>query len=717
VKKMPSILACADLRKATPWLTLLALMVLIFSIRLMILNRYEAPPSGDLPGDLAVLDACISDDPVHPEYKFQRPPIPFFLVLFPLIKMFPVFLALKIYDALLPTLVALPFFLVCKEAVRSDKAALISTALFTFTADYNEIVGWGGARDALGIFFMLFSLHYLIKVLKYKKKLYAVTSGILLSLTVGTHHLTAVYYAFVLMAILGIAILAKLPAKHLFSSTVIGAMLSLPYSYTYLYMLQNRINTGLNNDFLEFLKLELEYVSINLPRALLFRDVLTYISIYSLSVIGFVLMTRLYKRREINVVVISLLVALVPLFFLLPIRGKPHLAYYLLIPAFLLSAFSLDKALCVFRKMGLSGRLMLGTLLFIIISIQVCGAYRRLVDAVDWYQVLDNDSIEALDWISKNTPKGSTLLACDENLNVWIEGYARRRALGGPKPLGYYVVAPEHEKALISNIICLGNYVMENGYIMVVDEFPHGYYTPGIFMRTFDYQVPLIYFYDEVQTVKFSTYYADMLSSTTKVLENASLTSNELSIRFKYGWSFGNISRIVVLPRSEPRVRVIYNVDVAHAPIDQLDIRAIVDHTNKVLSISEARGDSITLSMLTSEGKIVEVKVSLISTSSPSYNITYDLQDPLTKFPTITFTFKPKTHQVNVVVEVFVKLARCYGDKLNFWDSNELLKTYGIEYVVVDKKASYSRYVRFAYSPAFVSIYENQRILILKVKG
>jgi len=713
VKKMPSILACADLRKATPWLTLLALMALIFSIRLMILNKYEAPPSGDLPGDLTVLDAYISDDPVHPEYKFQRPPIPFLLVLFPLIKMFPLFLALKIYDALLPTLVALPFFLICKEVVRSDKAALISTVLFAFTADYNEIVGWGGARDVLGIFFMLFSLYYLIKVLKYKKKLYAVTSGILLSLTVGTHHLTAVYYAFVLMAILGIAILTKLPAKHLFSSTVVGAMLSLPYGYTYLYMLQNRINIGLNNDFLEFL----EYISINLPRALLFRDVLTYISIYSLSVIGFVLMTRFYKHREINVVVISLLVALVPLFFLLPIRGKPHLVYYSLIPAFLLSAFSLDKALCVFRRVGSSGRLMLGTLLFIIISIQVRGAYSRLVDAVDWYQVLDNDSIEALDWISKNIPKGATLLACDENLNVWIEGYARRRALGGPKPLDYYVVAPEYEKALVSNIICLGNYVMENGYIMVVDEFPHGYYTPGIFMRTFDYQVPLIYFYDEVQTVKFSTYHADMLSSTTKVLENASLTSNELSVRFKYGWSFGNISRIVVLPRSEPRVRVIYDVDVAHAPIDQLDVRAIVDHTNKVLKISEARNGSITLNVLTGEGKIVEVNVSLISTSSPSYNITYDLQDPLTKLPTITFTFKPKTHQVNVVVEVFVKLARCYDDKLSFWDSNELLKMYGIKYVVVDKKASYSRYVRFIYSPAFSPIYENQRILVLKVDG
>ena len=716
MKKMLSILACADLRKARSWFTLLVLMALIFSIRLMILNRYEAPPSGDLPGDLAVLDAYISSDPVHPEYKFQRPPVPFLLVLFPLIKMFPIFLALKIYDALLPTLVALPFFLICKEITRSDKAVLISTALFTFTAEYNEIIGWGGARDMLGIFFMLFSLYYLIKAFEYKRKLYAVMSGIFLSLTVGTHQLTAVYYAFVLMTILGIIMLIKkLRTKYLsslLSLTIIGAILSLPYSYVYLYMLQNRINVGLNiYDFQEY-----AYVSVNLLNVLL-RDTPTYTIIYSLAIIGFILMARSYKYQEIKVVIISLLMALVFLFLLLPTRGVLHLIYYLLIPVFLLLTFLLDKVFYVFQRVKLSRRLILGALLFIIILAHVSGAYNRLVKAVSWYQVLDSNSIDVLNWISKNIPKDAVLLACDENLNVWIEGYAHRRALGGPKPLGYYVVASEYEKALVSNIICLGNYVAENGYIIVVDEFPHGYYTPGVLMRTFDYWIPLIYFYDEAQTLKFLTYHANMLFSTTKVLENVSLISNELSIRFKYGWSFGNVSRIVVLPRSEPRIRVIYDVNMAHAPIDQLDIRAIVDHTNKVLNISETRNDSITLNILTGEGKIVEVNVSLISTSSPSYNITYDLQNPLTKLPTITFTFKPKTHQVNVVIEVFVKLARCYDDKLNFWDSNELLKMYRIEYVVVDKKASYSRYVRFMHSPAFAPIYENQRILILKVSG
>lgn len=716
-----------SLKKATIWLALLAIMILIFSIRLMVLNKYEAPPSVDLAGDLVVLDAYISDDPVHPEAKFQRPPIAYLLVLLPLTRMFPTFLALKIYDALLTTLIALPFFLICREITESNVAALISTALFTFAGDYNEVVGWGGARDLFGIFFMLLSLFYLIKTFKLKtfkqkRKLYAIMTGIFLSLTVGTHHLTAVYYAFTLLTVLGITMLTKqsrIKYLHpLLLLMITGIVMSLPYTSTYLYMLENRINVGIIDlNIYDFLW----YASKILPNAFLLKSFNAYMITYSLAIAGFILMAKYFKYQEVKKVIISLLIALVPLFFLLPIRGMAHLIYYLLIPVFLALALFLDKTLRLLQRQKLPGRLILSTFLLLILVIQVSASYNRLDGAVSWYQVLDDDSIDALNWISKNVPKNATLLACDGGLNVWIEGYAHHKALSGPKPLSYYVVTSEFEKAFISNIICLGNYVARNGYIVLVDEFPHGYYTPGIFLRTPDYQVPLIYFFDEAQSLTFSTkdnktHYANMLSAATKTLEEVSLASNELFIQYKYEWSFGSVSRACLMFRSEPKIRLIYDVTIPGAFINRLDIKAIVHHTNKVL-VSETSNNGIILSILTSEGRIVEVGISLVNTSSLTYNITYNPQDPLTKLPTATFTVKPSAQHVNVTIEVFISPARNYGDELRFWNSNELLKKYHIEYIVLDKKASYLRFIRFTHLPNFIPVYENQRILILKVEG
>ena len=104
------------LRKQWIWITLLALEVVIMSVvRLIVLNKYEAPPGSDYGNHLSVLNAIHGDDVTGFDLQFRYPPLYFLLVLHPLTQLLPIFVAVKFSAALISSIIAIPFFFIIKR--------------------------------------------------------------------------------------------------------------------------------------------------------------------------------------------------------------------------------------------------------------------------------------------------------------------------------------------------------------------------------------------------------------------------------------------------------------------------------------------------------------------------------------------------------------------------------------------------------------------------
>lgn len=77
----------------------------------------------------------------------------------------------------------------------------------------------------------------------------------------------------------------------------------------------------------------------------------------------------------------------------------------------------------------------------------------------DYYAVMDASTVQALDWIRRETPPDAVILAPPVNnapISWWIEGYARRATLGG-SPLRWLGYPDEVRRARLANRL-LGNF-------------------------------------------------------------------------------------------------------------------------------------------------------------------------------------------------------------------------------------------------------------------
>jgi hypothetical protein len=711
-----------NLRKVAPWLMLLTFTALTFFVRLMVLNRYETPPSGDLAGHLLVLESYTSEDPIHPDWKYHSPPLFYFLIVKPFTTIFPLFLGLKIYSALIPSMVAIPFFLLCRKITGNDVSSLIATVLFTFSEPYNEIIGWGGITNMMGILFALFFFYFTFKMFEQKRVHYAIMSSLFFSMTVGTHHFTAVYCGLVIVVMLLIMMIQRrfTAMRWLLLMLLTTLALSIPYAYVYLYLLMNRAGV------LEIGSLQ----SLSDPRnwGRLYYDFWTYISrepwtsiIYAVIIFPSAYYLKKYDKREPKIFVVCLFAALAILIFFTNIELICRVVYFLPIPLFLTIAIFIKSSLE--RMRNKRAHLLFMFLLSIIVGSLMYASYVRLNVAVDWYHVLDNEALEAIDWISKNTLGNTTIFVNRDVLDVWIEALAHRATLA-PRPWAFHITKQEHYRISDANIISLGNHVLENGKVAVSDHFPEGYETPGIYIRTSMSYAPLLFIYDGAQYMELTSmnnrtsYMPNLLGSPQKSVYEASSSGKEAFIVYRYSYEkFYTALRNVSLT-THSTITISYELKSPSYLINELMLKISAHWRSKVIRAT-IDGNQMRLSLLTSDGFSsipANLVISITKADGLSF-IYFNMTDPMLQLPTFTLLFKPSNTRVSVTLNICIEGIKA-GQEARLFSSYELMEKYNVGYVVVDKTKSYSDFVRFEKNPAhFLKVYENNRVAIFKVVG
>jgi hypothetical protein len=442
------------------------------------------------------------------------------------------------------------------------------------------------------------------------------------------------------------------------------------------------------------------------------RSLPVYVAILSLGVCGFICVWK-YCSRSVSAVLAAFLVAAMCLSIVLNPETIDRASYFVPIAIFSASAVFFSKVRHLMVETDISRRLIALALLFVLVSILIEGANTRLIGAVDYYHVVDEDAANALNWIRDETPKSAVVFTNFASLGTWIEGYANRKALA-PRPLGLIVTKPDFEDSLAANRIDAGNYIVENGYFLVSDYFPAGYNNPGISVKRGDQYEPIIFLDDEHQSFTFSfandtTIRESNMLSANKTIVGFSVEPSVVTITYKYSWNFGTILRRVELSK-KAQASVTYDIALVDCSIKEFNLTAMVYSANQVRSHA-TDGKVMNLTVSTADGNEENISLSPRN-SSGSLVAIYDAS----VLSSAIFVLDGSTSQMSITLELGAASVNDSNSDAQFTNSIDLLKNYNISYLLLDKR-NYSQWIRFTKGfDGLTNVFESERILILKVE-
>lgn len=728
----------ALVRKQWIWMTLLIMEAAIVFVRFHVLNTYEGPPGSDAGNHLSVLNAIRGYDVTGFDLQFRYPPLYFLFVLDPLTRVLPIFAATKISATLVSSIIAIPFFFLAKKITQSNTIALFSAGLFALAEGYSEMMCWGGIPNFLGIFFMLWSMYFVIDLEKISKR-NAILGGFFLSLTAGAHHLTFAYYIITLaLSVLLIFVINRNLAKHVIEGLgmigMTGVLFSLPYLPFYMTFASKNSMFATFDTFAAFPAIDISSITFFL--GFVFRHGSIYIWI-TIAVMGFFGLWKYnaYVRngKFLAAILSSLLLAIVILSMCIS-DARP--VYFLYVP--ILLAFSVSiKYLFKWpdaRHSILPSRartLCLVALLTILASSLLEGSYVRLVESEDFYQVLTKDIIEALDWMRENTELGSFAITNDMRLAWWIEGYALRRCYM-PAAKSAFIYTDQQSRAEIANMIITGNHVIDNGHLKVADFFPAGDYNPRISVNLGDREQDILFLNDTYTSLIFSP---DCDSNETIVAglhskaENMQLgiSSEEAVIKYTYTLDGAVITRTIIVNYA-PQVIVAYNVTANGSFVKGFEVPMSVPSDINVRSYDATGGSAVRLALADIYNSVTYVNLTVLETDG-EIDVDFLPNDPNCLVPTFFFTCN-KTSGSNLFVKFLVAVSsKVYFEQSNmqYFDAYDLIRTHNITYIFLNKKSeTFQAYQlhyhgledvrRFASDPEhFGAVFQNDQVIIFKV--
>lgn len=708
---MSASLANVDLfKKAYPWIALTLLVVVVFVVKFSVLGEY--PPSDDMGGHLAILKSYFHGLDIRPERMLHHPPLYYILVLEPLTFFFPTFFALNIAAALISTIIVIPMFFLVRETTGSNEAAIIASFLFTFSELYSEMMGWGGIPNLLGIFFMLFSICYFIKSIGHDSWKNIVLAAVLFSFAIGTHHLAAVYYAIVLLASVPLLVALKTAKLRSIGRTSLLLMaitipLSLPYLHVYTFLLPQRVNVA--TGFLP--STELYYSALLNSFSIVTRE---WPAIFALNAIVLASVLNLWSRHKAKTVtgiVSSSVIAVVVLVFMLHPSLMPRAFYFIHVPIFFAFGVLLSDVFARLRSGKVLQKVLFYALLAVVAWSLTSAAYSRMIVAKNFYQSLDDETVEALDWLKHYTPSDAVILTNYGKLPGWIEGYSERKTISR-RSLDILIYSLEYQESIIANKILSGNQILMSPYLLVSDDFPTNSRNPQIALKAREWYEELIFFQDVWQTLSFSQN-SSTLSTPEKTVENVTQTNGSAGITYKYSCDQATLFRRVEVA-CDPQTDIFYDLRLANASGSKFEIPVCVNRKSKVDNYLVNNGE-VVLNLMTPYGEVCVVRVSVVETNSRSVNVTFATY-PIKEQPTFVFALNPEGSELFAHFRVLFDLEIGSTDCVEYLMAQELLEIYNITHVLLDKRRVLDSYRFTCETDKYEVVFENDTVLIVKVE-
>ena len=752
---------------------LLAIFVFAFIYRFFLLFNQAYPPGSDIGFHASVINSITKSGNTNflwnyfqmgGEVELEFPGYHIFASAVMFLTGMPNYAAQAIVAATFSTLTVLAVSLVTRQ-VWNQTAALIVALLVTFSPSDIDILCWGGYPNIIVLALIPTTFYLFLKREKFTQAPYVVSASLLAASIFLTHSLSAAIF----LGITAAALLAVLVIPRAFGESrktilywvlpvVIGALLVSPFliSAIPIYLHQSAILTS--NPAVAQALVNYRTVPFALVAAL-FAGVGVFFGL-----------SKQLKGRFFSLPVFLLIVwLLVPLLltqgYLFGLYADSvRFQFFFSYPAIILLAVMIDYAskqsICVLNSLKileaktrtiprhfniltskasirlsrLNSKTITSTFIAIclIVLLFVFPIFTLPSNGVivqRFYQVMDDNGYQAIDWVKENTPDGS-VFASDMGFGWWLTGFGQRPTI---TDIDLQAISLANEVGISRNVSFLLNtdYAIDNGHIQVLDD--GGYLARNNPIITADgnwqhNSAPFIQFNSGNTTIR----YLNGTSVQSISLSQMPVTSMQLiksktdnpAIIINKANSAVICSEILTLSKGANYVNITYVLQSNSVIVSLDSLSLLVNSTGSFSSgqntVSLVDGQNEACSQIVFVEK--QPSASLISEqNSCMFTLTYNLSG---RYSAIQFLagitqLPPKEDQphLNLTASENIETALTPSAYLPIttFDYQQALRDYNISYVVnidpsVEYKYSQDPHFRLAFHNTALSIYHVEAI-------
>jgi hypothetical protein len=488
---------------------LLVIFAFAFVYRIILMLWQTYPPGADIGVHASVINAITRSGNTNLLWNFYQmgggvelafPGYHIFASIIIFMTGMPSYLAQAIIVALFSSLIVMSAFLVTR-IVWSESVAFI-VAFFVALSRFDiEIISWGGYPNMIALLLIPLIFYLFLKRDKFTPTPFLVSTSILAASLFLTHSMSAAVF----VGITAITSLAVLVFPKMFGESrknilywalpiFIGAILVSPFlaSAAPPYLNESAAFTG----------------ATAIERALLAERMVPFGTVLAFfaCVVPFFLLSKKSKGRFFSLPVFLLIMwLLVPLLltqgYLVGLYvDYIRFQYFLIIPVIILFAVMTDYASGYFAKVfgayyGLNGQnkktnqsfnklrsrilvrinyrtvyaaFLVGFLLILLFVLPIFLFPWEGVTIQSYYQVMNDDGYQAIEWTKQNTPVDSVFVS-DHHYGWWLAGFGQRPTISAVD-LQCLTLAREVNISKNASYLMDTDYVIDNGYIQVRED-------------------------------------------------------------------------------------------------------------------------------------------------------------------------------------------------------------------------------------------------------
>jgi hypothetical protein len=708
-----------------PWLLIILIVIISFAFYFDGLNKFKAPPGCDYGNYLTQVDILSGNDVRG--WGLQHNPV-FFVFLDIFLRIFDEFTALKVVSALVFAVISIPFFLLVRKISGDNLVSVVCTWFVVFFITNAEMISWGGNPNFLAFSFMLLTLFFFVDLMNQTSIKNLLLTAFFLSLVVGTHILVAIYlllaiFVYFIATTLVNKEISKVRIKSMSFMILIGIVFSLPYISFYL----NFFNSS-SDKMVETIFSQIPPIS--------FASVLGLVQYWELFVIpillglGLFALSQYFRRGHKNNGLLLASLLLSPLILALVTAQPIRWIYFLPIPMilcfgiYLKDVFSYMKdAFLKIRKSKKTLQLLAICFIILISLFMTVLTYFHLHRAIIAYQFIEEDEIEALNWIKEHTPTDAILATSGHtkgdiggggnSYSWWVEGYSKRVCIPSGD-LQYYSYQRQRDEVKIANRIFEGIYSLEYGNIKVTESHPSSSTNPKIAALINGEYQDILTLNDAQHELFFSPNEKDGLTSENNTT-SIDYSDTWANITVIYDHHSFDAVRNVIIGEDNSSVDVIFQIKPKSTKLNEfkMNLFALFETRREDCNITD---NVVTLS----KKEDIQTNITLLEDTNVKPNTRIFFEDPKGSVPIVNYSFEQLQNNLYVHIRITVEPSLNNTNdsrKLSFYNSYDLIKDLQIDYILLNagRDIQYDRFL--AESEHFTQVYHSleNSVLIFKV--
>jgi len=348
------------------------------------------------------------------------------------------------------------------------------------------------------------------------------------------------------------------------------------------------------------------------------------------------------------------------------------------------------------------------------------------IKRVNFYSTIQRPEATALEWIKDRTPEDSVFVA-DHLYGWWLSGIGERTTLSAAS-LEFLIYSHEVEVAKSAQLLLDTNYYIDNGLIQIREDGPHlSRHNPKFSIETWSGE-PYALFYFQNNEITLEYEQGNITLSEMEISETPTLLKDQNSavLTMTFENDLFTVKKTLTVYQGVRFAELSYEIETKNAQTNAFDakftLHTTADRNITIEYTSTPRRIEAYNSFYEAAGQVIFTEtdplIALKQNTTNCAEITYTSQNSSINARMLVGVVDVDDLSYPYEVEmVYSELARSpletvTSDPLITWDYIEMMKEYGVSYVVCRDQ---NVYPKFSEDPKFRLVFKGGNVAVFQV--